>query len=122
MFKEMGQLMGLLKNVSKLQGETEKLQERLAALSAEGTAGGGMVTVNVSGKMQILSCHINDDAWKLNDKELLEDLIRGAANAALEKARLLVAEETAKMMQSMGLPAAGSGLPGLDGLTGLVGS
>jgi DNA-binding YbaB/EbfC family protein len=121
MFKEMGQVMSLLKNLPKMQAEVEKLQQRIAQLTAEGTAGGGMVTVQVNGKMEVLSCQFSDEAWKMNDKELLEDLVRGAVNQALEKIRKLVAEETGKMTQGLGLPG-GAGLPGLDGLSGIMGS
>ena len=122
MFKGMGQVMGLLKNLPKMQAEMENLQKRLAELTVQGQAGGGMVTVSVNGRMEILSCVISDEAWKMNDKELLEDLVRGATNQALEKARQMVAQETGKMTQSMGLPGTAGGLPGLDDLAGLMGS
>ncbi len=122
MFKEMGQVMGLLKNLPKMQDEVEKLQQRIAQVTAEGSAGGGMVTVKVNGKMEVLTCSISEDAWKLNDKELLEDLIRGATNQAVEKARQLVTEETGKMSENLGLGGLAGGLPGLGGLTGMMGS
>jgi DNA-binding YbaB/EbfC family protein len=122
MIKEMGQVMGLLKNLPKMQVEMEKLQQRIAQLTAEGTAGGGMVTTRVNGKMEIISCTISEEAWKTNDKELLEDLIKGATNQALEKVRRLVADETGKMTQSLGFPGMPAGMPGLEGLTGMMGS
>jgi DNA-binding YbaB/EbfC family protein len=120
MFKGIGSLMGLMKNMGKVQEEAEKLQQRLAAATVEGAAGGGMVTVKMSGKMEVISCAITEDAWKLNDRELLEDLLRGAVNQAIEKAKQLAAEETSKMTQALGLPG---GLPGnLDDLSGMMGS
>ena len=122
MFKGIGQLMGLMKNMGKLQEEAEKLQQRLGTLTVDGVAGGGMVTVKMNGKMEVVSCAISEDAWKLQDKELLEDLLRSATNQALEKTRQLVAEETAKMTQSLGLPGMPSGMPGMDSLTGMMGS
>ena len=121
MFKEMGQIMGLLKNAGKMQAEMEKLQQRIAALTAEGVAGGNMVTVKMNGKMEVLSCSIADSAWQMQDKELLEDLVRGATNQAIDKVKHLVAEETAKMTQNLGLPTGGN-LPGLGDLSGLMGS
>jgi DNA-binding protein YbaB len=51
---------------------------------------------------------------RLNDREMLEDLIRAAVNQALERVRQLAAEEAAKMASSLGLPP-GMGLPGLPG-------
>jgi nucleoid-associated protein EbfC len=118
MFKGIGQFMGVMKNLGKVQEEAEKLQQRLAGLTAEGTAGGGMVTVKINGKMEIQSCAISEDAWKLQDKELLEDLVRGATNQAIEKAKQLVAEETAKMTQTLGFPAMPGGLGDLTNMMG----
>jgi nucleoid-associated protein EbfC len=113
MFKELGQMFGVMKNLPKIKEEMEKLQGRLAQLQAEGDAGGGMVKVRVNGHMEILACTISDEALKTNDKELLEDLIVGAANQALKKARVLVAEETSKMASGFGLPP-GIKLPGVE--------
>ncbi|HMP18009.1 MAG TPA: YbaB/EbfC family nucleoid-associated protein [Gemmatales bacterium] len=121
MFKELGSVMGMLKNLPKMQAEAEKMQLRIAQLSAEGVAGGNMVTVRMNGKMEITSVLIDDSAWKLQDKELLEDLFRGAANQATEKIKALVAEETAKMMQGLGMPS-GAGMPDLGSLAGMMGS
>lgn len=122
MIKEMGQIMSLIKNAGKMQAEMEKLQQRIGQLTAEGVAGGNMVTVKVNGKMEIVSCSIADHAWQMQDKELIEDLMRGATNQAIEKVKQLVAEETSKMTQNLGLPAAGPGMPGLGDLAGLMGS
>ncbi|HQR41799.1 MAG TPA: YbaB/EbfC family nucleoid-associated protein [Gemmatales bacterium] len=121
MFKELSAVMGLLKNPSKMQAEVEKMQQRINQITAEGAAGGNMVTVKMNGKMEVLSCSITDAAWQMQDRELIEDLVRGATNQAMEKVKALVAEETARMTQSIGLPA-GMGMPDLGGLSGLMGS
>lgn len=110
MFKEIGQIASLMKNLPKIREEMGRLQERLGQISAEGDAGGGMVKVRVNGQMEVLVCRITDEAMK--DRELLEDLIRGAVNQALQRARQLVAEETSKMAIGLGLPP-GMNLPGL---------
>jgi DNA-binding YbaB/EbfC family protein len=112
MFKQLGQVAGLLHQLPKIKAEMERLQQRLGQLSAEGTAGGGMVQVKANGKLEVLSCSISDEAIRLGDKELLEDLIRAATNQALEKAREQAAEETGKIAASFGVPG-GLGLPGL---------
>lgn len=113
MFKELGQMFGIMKNLPKIKEEMEKLQSKLAQLHAEGDAGGGMVKVRVNGHMEVLSCTLSDEALRANDKEFLEDLIVGAANQALKRVRLLVAEETSKMATGFGLPA-GMSLPGME--------
>ena len=104
MFEKLGQLASLMKNLPKMQEEMTKLQGRIAQVTAEGDAGGGMVKAKVNGHMEILACTISDEAMKTNDKELLEDLIRAAINQALQKARQSVSEETAKMAAGLGMP------------------
>jgi DNA-binding YbaB/EbfC family protein len=104
-FKELGQFAGLLQQLPKIKAEMERLQQRLGQIVAEGAAGGGMVRVKVNGKLEVLSCSISDETFRLNDKEMLEDLIQAAANQALDKARQLAAEETSKMAAAFGLPA-----------------
>src|SRR5947209_14593466 len=104
MFKEFGQLAGLMKNLPKLREQMDQLQQKLGQVSVEGTAGAGMVTVRVNGRMEVTGCTISDEAMKLNDREMLEDLIQSAANQALQKCRQQVAEETSKMATGFGLP------------------
>jgi DNA-binding YbaB/EbfC family protein len=112
MFKEFGQLAGLIQQLPKIKAEMERLQERLAQLVAEGDAGGGMVKIRANGKQEILSCSISDELLQQNDREMMEDLVRAATNQALDKARQLAMEETSKMASGFGLPA---GLPGMFG-------
>jgi DNA-binding YbaB/EbfC family protein len=111
MFKELGSLAGLFKNLPKIRGEMEQLQARLGQIVVEGDAGGGMVKIKVNGRLEVQTCTLSDEAMKLNDKELLEDLVAAAANQALQKARQQVAEETSKVATGLGLPP-GFNLPG----------
>ena len=104
MFKEIGQLASLMRNLPKLQQEAEQLKQKLGRIIADGTAGGGMVTAKVNGHMELLACSISDDALKMNDREMLEDLIKAAVNQAVQKSRQAVAEETSKMASGLGLP------------------
>lgn len=112
MFKEFGQMMGVLKNIGKLREEAEKFQSRLAEIHVEGNAGGGMVKAKANGRLELLRIEIGPDA-PLQDRELLEDLICAAVNQALDKAREAANQEVQKMAQSLGVPA-GLGIPGLS--------
>jgi|SRR5262249_54221315 len=112
MFEKLGQLTGLIRNLPKMKEEIERTQQRLGQLTAEGDAGGGMVTVRVNGRMEVLNCSISEEVIKAGDREMLEELIRSATNQALDKARRLAAEEMSKSMTGMGLPA-GMNLPGI---------
>jgi nucleoid-associated protein EbfC len=112
-FKQLGQMAGLLQQLPKIKEEMERLQQRLGHLVAEGDAGAGMVKVRVNGKMEVLSCSISEEVFRLNDREMLEDLMKAAVNQALERARQQAAEETGKMAAGFGLPP-GLGLPGMS--------
>jgi DNA-binding YbaB/EbfC family protein len=105
MFKQIGQLASMLRNLPKLQEHSEQLKQKLNRIIAEGTAGGGMVTARVNGHMELLSCVLSEDALKLNDREMLEDMIKAAVNQAIQKNRQAVAEETTKLFSGLGLPA-----------------
>jgi DNA-binding protein YbaB len=63
--------------------------------------------------MEVVSCTLSDEAMKNGDREMLEDLIRGAVNQALAKVRQQTAEETGKMATGLGFPP-GMGMPGMS--------
>lgn len=104
MFKELGQFAGLMKNLPKIREEMGKLQERLGQITADGDAGAGMVKATVNGHLEIQHVTLSDEIVKMNDKEMMEDLIAAAVNQALKKARQLVADETGKMAAGLGMP------------------
>jgi len=100
--------------IKKIQKEIEKLQDALEDMSVEGSAGGGMVTVTVSGKQKVLSVKIDPEVVASEDVEMLEDLVAAAANQALEKSKEMAQEEMQKIAGGMlgGLPG-GLKIPGL---------
>jgi len=112
MFGQIGQIAGLLRQLPKLREEAEKFQAKLGEITAEGSAGGDMVAVRVNGRMEVLKVSLTDAAYGLQDREMLEDLIAAATNAALAKAREQVNAEAQGMAASMGLPP-GMDLPGM---------
>ena len=114
MFKGLGAMMSLLGNQGKLQEEMQRFQQTVGQITAEGTAGGGMVTVKANGRLEILSVRLTDEAAK-GDREMLEDLIAAATNQALAKVREQLSAETAKVAANLGLPPGMlNGLPGLS--------
>ncbi|HZY85206.1 MAG TPA: YbaB/EbfC family nucleoid-associated protein [Gemmataceae bacterium] len=112
MFDNLRQFAGLMTQMPKIKEEMQRLEQRRGEIVAEGDAGAGMVKVKANGRLEVQSCTLSDEAVRAGDKELLEDLIKAAANQALEKARQLMLEETNKTMSALGLPA-GMSLPGL---------
>jgi DNA-binding YbaB/EbfC family protein len=113
MFKELGQLAGLMRNMGKLREEADRFQAKLGEIQAEGSAGGDLVTVKANGRMEILKVVVSDAAWTMQDREMLEDLVAAAANQALAKVREAVRKEAQAMAAGLGLPA-GIDIPGLS--------
>jgi len=113
MFKELGQMMGMMKNLPKLQAAMESMKAKLAQISVEGNAGGGMVVVTVNGHMELTKCTISEDAMKLNDRDILADLVIAAVNMAMSKAREEAARASQSLAQEVGLPLPPGGLPGM---------
>ena len=117
MFKELGAMASLLGNKGKLQEEMARFQQAVGQITATGDAGGGLVSVTANGKLEVTACKLSADALKLNDPEMLEDLIVAACNQAMTKVREQLAAESGKVAASMGIPPGmlGGGLPGLGG-------
>ncbi|MFP3089560.1 YbaB/EbfC family nucleoid-associated protein [Treponema sp. TIM-1] len=103
----------LLKNAQKLQEQMGSLQERLGTITATGSAGGGMVEVNLNGRLELLAIRIAPEAVDPEDVEMLQDLIIAAFTAAMEKIKEAVNAEMGALAGGMGMP----GFPGFPGLT-----
>ena len=104
MFKGLGNLAGMMKQFSDMQGKMEEMQEQLGKLRFEGSAGGGMVSVEANGQQKILGYKIDQTLLDSGDKEMLEDLLAAASNQALEKAREGAAAEMAQLTGGMNIP------------------
>jgi len=104
----------LLKQAQKMQENLQKVQEELANITVEGTAGGGMVKVVANCQNQIISVTIEPEVIDPEDKEMLEELIVAAVNQALENAQKRSQEEMSKVTGGMlgNLPG-GFKMPGL---------
>ncbi len=94
----------IMRQAQEMQSRAAEMQERLAKLQVEGAAGGGMVTVTANGQQKILSVNVDASLLAEDDKEMLEDLLVAAVNAALEKAKTLAAEEMSKLTGEMNIP------------------
>lgn len=100
----MGNVNKMMKQVQQMQANMEKLQEEMAERTVEATAGGGMVTVVVSGKQQVKAITIKPEAVDPEDVEMLQDLVLAAVNEGLRKAAEMSAAEMAKLTGGLKLP------------------
>jgi len=91
----------------KMGGRLKELNEQLKHQRATGSAGGGMVEVEVNGLAEVLRCRIEETLVAQGDRELIEDLVVTAANQAIAKTKQMHAEN----MQSL---TGGMNLPGLE--------
>ncbi len=99
-----GNMGNIMKQAQALQQQMAKIQEEAASKTIDGTAGGGMVTVTVSGAMQIVSVKIDPEVMKSGDVDMLQDLIMAATNDALRKSRDMMADEMKGLTGGLGIP------------------
>jgi DNA-binding YbaB/EbfC family protein len=100
----------ILKNAQKIQEQMGSLQEKLGTVQATGSAGGGMVEIDLNGRMEVLAVRIAPEAVNPQEAEMLQDLIAAAFTSAMEKIRELVNREMGSLM---GMPGGMPGMPGL---------
>ena len=94
----------LLSKAKELQNNLVEKQNEAAKQTVEVTVGGGMVTVVMNGKMELLSIKIDPEVVEPNDIETLEDLVRSAVNEGIRKARDLMSSEINKLTGGLKIP------------------
>jgi DNA-binding YbaB/EbfC family protein len=102
----------ILKNTQKLQEQMGVFQEKLGLISATGSAGGGMVEIELNGRLEVLAVRIAPEMMEGGDTEMLQDLVMAAFSSGLEKVKETISRE-------MGAMAGGMGIPGLSGFPGV---
>jgi nucleoid-associated protein EbfC len=100
----MKDIMGLMKQAQAMQQKLQDAQAELDTVEVEGTAGGGAVTVRVSGKGVLKAISIDPSLMNADEKEILEDLIVAAMNDARGKADRAAQERMAELTKGLPLP------------------
>ena len=101
----------MMRQVQQMQQDMMKAQEELKHEEVEASAGGGMVTVRITGDLQIKAVTIDPDAIDPEDPELLQDMVLAATNEALRAAQELQQSKLGGLTGGMDLGSLG--LPGL---------
>lgn len=96
----------MMKQMKKMQREMEEMQAKMEAEEMEVSSGGGMVTVKITGKKELVEIKIDPEAVDPDDVEMLEDLILSAVNQAIQMA-------DAKSNEAMSKFTGGLNIPGL---------
>ena len=115
MFKELAGLGSLLKQAQQIGGQMEKLNDELKTRRASGSAGAGMVEIEVNGLLDVLKCKIDPTLIAGGDGELIEDMVSAAMNQAVAKGRALHAEAMKDLTGDMQLPGLDEAMAKLTG-------
>jgi len=111
--KGMGNLGSMMKQMQKqavdMQKKMGEVQESLKERIIETSSGGGMVTVHVNGRQELLSVKIDKEVVDPDDVQMLEDLILAAVSQGMKKSQEMYQEEMNKL-------TGGMNIPGLSGL------
>ena len=88
--------------LQKAQQMQEKMQKEIAEIKVDATAGGGMITVEMDGQKNLLSCKIDPEV--AGDIEMLQDMILAAHSEAVKKVDAEIQQKMGGMLGGMGLP------------------
>ena len=100
----MPDFLGLMKQATELKSKMEAMQAELDRLEVEGTAGGGLLTIRISGKGDLRGVHIDDSLFKPDQKEIVEDLLVAAHADAKRKLETQLAERMQALTGGLPLP------------------
>ena len=100
----MADFLGLMKQAAELKSRMEAMQAELDQIEVEGTSGGGLVAVKLSGKGEMKGVKIDDTLMQSSEKEILEDLIVAAHADARRKAETLLQEKMQSVAGGLPLP------------------
>jgi DNA-binding YbaB/EbfC family protein len=95
---------GMVKQAQKIQAQLAKIQEEMAGKTIEASSGGGMVSVVMSGKQELISIKIEREVVNPDDIDMLQDLILAAVNEGIRKSQEMVTEEMKKLTGGLSIP------------------
>lgn len=117
MFKGLGNLANLgslMKQAQEMGGKMQQITQELKAKRVTGSAAAGMVEVEANGVGDILAVRIDPSLFAKQDREMVEDLLPAAINAAQQKAKELYAEQMKSLTGGLNLPGLSEALGSLD--------
>lgn len=104
MSKGFGPLGNIMKQAQELQERLTRVQEEAAGKTVEASAGGGMVTVVINGRLQVVELRIEPKVMTSGDTEMLQDLVIAAVNQGIRAAQDMMAEEMKKVTGGLQIP------------------
>jgi DNA-binding YbaB/EbfC family protein len=104
MFKGLTNLASLLRSAQQFSGKMQAVNERLKGQRVSASTGGGMVEVEVNGLGEVLRVNIDPTLVERGEREMIEDLVPGAVNQAVTKARQCHFEAMKSMTEGLSFP------------------
>ncbi|MEO2166924.1 MAG: YbaB/EbfC family nucleoid-associated protein [bacterium] len=103
----MGGMGNILQQAKEMQERLQSLQEKVGAQTVTGSAGGGMVRTEVTGKLAVRRIEIEASVYADNDREMLQDLIAASVNDGIRRAQKMMADEMAQITGGLVMPGLG---------------
>jgi nucleoid-associated protein EbfC len=94
----------MMKQAQEMQTKIASLQQKVEAEEMDGASGGGMVKMRINGKHNLLKVNIDDSLMKLEEKEMLEDLLVAAFNDAKQKMDDYTSSQMSSVTSGLNLP------------------
>ena len=104
MSKGINPLGNIMKQAQELQARLGQMQEQVAARTVEASAGGGMVTAVVSGRLEVVSLRIDPEVLKSGDVDMLQDLVVAAVNQGIRNAQAMMADAMKEVTGGLKIP------------------
>ena len=100
----MPDFLGMMKQAAQLQSKMQAMQDELGNVEVEGIAGGGLVSVRMTAKMDVKGVKIDPSLLKPEEREIVEDLLVTALGDAKRKAEAAMQEKMQGLTGGLGLP------------------
>ena len=104
MFSSFGNIFSLVRKAQEMGGKMQEFNDQLRTQRATGSAGGGLVSVEVNGLGEMLRLTIDPMLMERQDREMIEDLVPAAVNQAKDKAQQLHAAAMKEMVSDLQMP------------------
>ena len=102
--KGLGDMAGMMKQAMQMKAKMAEFKEQLADEVVEASSGGGMVTVTVNGKMELLSVAIDPEVIDKDEPEMLGTLVQAAVNEGIAKVQALIKSKMSELTGGMNIP------------------
>jgi hypothetical protein len=99
----------IVKQAQQLQERMQQIQQEAGSKVVDASAGGGMVTARVNGRLELVDLKIDPTVLDAKDADMLRDLVMAAVNEAVRRAQQMVAEEMSKLTGGLNLKIPGLG-------------